>query len=231
VYGMGTRVPAGEDSPLAPLNEPYSVTKVLGERLVRRMIENDELPATIIRPDTIFGPGDHVHIGRMADRLRAGRSIIVGSGRNAMPFVYVTDVVQALLLALDEPAALGQTFNVASDQPITQEELLTAIAEDVGADPPRRHVPYSLLYAAGALAERAAKVSRSRRKPILTRLGVGIFGAENRHSIEKARRELGYAPAVPVRDGIRIAADWYRREYLHAEPGAPRVSPVPARER
>jgi nucleoside-diphosphate-sugar epimerase len=213
VYGMGTRQPVSEDSPLAPLNEPYSVTKVLGDRLVRRMIVEDQLPATIIRPDTIFGPGDHVHIGRMAERLRARRSIIVGSGRNEMPFVYVDDVVQALLLALDRPEAVGQAYNIANDQRLTQEELLKAIAEDIGAEAPRIRVPYTVLYATGYLAEQVARLGRSGRKPFLTRLGVGIFGADNRHSIAKARRDLGYSPAVPVREGIRRATEWYRSAY------------------
>jgi nucleoside-diphosphate-sugar epimerase len=217
VYGMGTRRPAVEDTPLTPLQEPYSVSKVLGDHLVRRMIAEDKLPAVIIRPDTIFGPGDHVHIGRMADRLRAGRSIIVGSGRNTMPFVYVTDVVQGLLLALDRQEAVGQAYNIANDQPLTQQELLCAIAEEVDARPPTIRVPYSALYAAGYVAEQAALLTHSRRKPFITRLGVGIFGADNRHSIDKARRQLGYSPAVPVREGIRRSADWYRRDQLNRE--------------
>jgi nucleoside-diphosphate-sugar epimerase len=52
----------------------------------------------------------------------------------------------------------------------------------------------------------------------LTRLGVTIFGADNRHAIDKARRELGYSPAVPVREGIRRAAAWYSREFIRPEP-------------
>jgi nucleoside-diphosphate-sugar epimerase len=221
VYGMGIKQPADESFPLAPLNEPYSVTKVIGDRLVQRMILEDGLPATIIRPDTIFGPGDRVHVGRMSDRLRAGRSIIVGSGRNAMPFVYVADIVQGLLLALDRSEAVGQAYNIANDEPLTQEQLLRAIAEEIGAAPPRLRVPYSALYATAYLAERAALARRSRRKPILTRLGVAIFGADNRHAIDKARRELGYSPAVPVREGIRRAAAWYRGEYVSPEPAVP----------
>jgi nucleoside-diphosphate-sugar epimerase len=218
VYGMGLKQPADEDFPLAPLNEPYSVTKALGDRLVQRMIVEDGLPATIIRPDTIFGPGDSVHIGRMSDRLRAGRSIIVGSGRNAMPFVYVADIVQGLLLALDRPEAVGRAYNIGNDQPLTQEQLLRSIADEIGAPPPRLRVPYSALYATAYLAERAALMTRSRRKPIVTRLGVAIFGADNRHAIDKARRELGYCPAVPVREGIRRAAAWYSRESISPEP-------------
>jgi 2-alkyl-3-oxoalkanoate reductase len=221
VYGIRTRQPASEASPLAPLNEPYSVTKVLGDRLVQRMMVEDQLPAAVIRPDTIFGPGDHVHVGRMADRLRAGRSVIVGSGRNAMPFVYVTDVVQGILLALDRREAVGQAFNIANDQPLTQEELLKAIAQEIGAPLPKVRLPYSMLYTTGYLAEQAARLRHSRHKPILTRLGVGIFGAENRHSIAKACSQLGYSPTVPVREGVRRAAEWYRQEYMGHRPAIP----------
>lgn len=220
VYGMGAKGPISEDAALSPLDEECSLTKTLGDRLVQRMITDDGLPGVIIRPDTMVGAGDHVHIGRIADRLRAGRGVIVGSGRNAMPFVYVTDVVQGLLLALDQPRAVGQTYNLGHDQPVTQDVLLRAIAEEIGARPPRVRVPYSLLYGTARLTEHAARLRRSRRKPILTRLGVAIFGADNRHSIDKARRELGYCPAVPVREGIRIAADWYRQEHMGRERAA-----------
>jgi nucleoside-diphosphate-sugar epimerase len=224
VYGMGIGRPAQEDFPLAPLNEPCSVTKTLGDRLVQRMIAEERLPATIIRPDTIIGPGDHVHIGRTADRLLSGRGIVAGSGRNAMPFVYVTDIVQGLLLALDRPEAAGQVYNIGHDQPLSQGELLRAIAAEVGARPPGRRVPYRVLYAAACLAENAARLRHSIRKPVLTRLGVAIFGADNRHAIDKARRDLGYSPAVSVREGIGRAADWYRQEYLSSKATVPVAS-------
>jgi nucleoside-diphosphate-sugar epimerase len=78
-------------------------------------------------------------------------------------------------------------------------------------------VPYSVLYAAACFAEQAARLRHSVRKPVLTRLGVAIFGADNRHAIGKARRELGYSPAVPVREGIRRGAAWYRQECISEE--------------
>ena len=178
------------------------------------MILDDGLPAVIVRPGTFFGPGDRLHFGRMADRLAAGRGVVVGSGRNALPFVYVTDVVQGLLLALDRDQAAGQAYNITNDRPLTQEEFLRAIAQEIAAGPPRLHVPYRTLYAAGAAAERLARLTRSERQPVVTRLGVKLFGTENRHSIEKARRELGYAPQVDLHEGIRLSAAWYRNPYL-----------------
>ena len=212
VYGVALGRPADESFPLAPFPDPYPITKAASDRVVQRMIADDHLPAVIIRPDQIFGPGDYLHFGRMADRLRSGRGIVVGPGDNAMPLVYVTDVVRALLLALDHDHAVSQTYNITNDHPLTQQQLLRAIAQDIGASPPRIHIPYRALYAAGYIAERLAMVAPSRTRPPITRLGVAFFGTDNRHSIQKARSELGYSPQVDLREGLRITAMWYLRQ-------------------
>jgi nucleoside-diphosphate-sugar epimerase len=223
VYGMDLGQPAGEDFPLAPFREPYALTKTAGDELVQRLIAEDGLPAVIIRPGTFFGAGDRLHFGRLADRLRAGKGVIVGAGHNALPFVHVSDVVQGLLLALDEERALGEAYNITSDRPLTQVELLTAIAQAIGASPPRIHVPYRPLYAAGWAAERVAALTRSRRQPVVTRLGVKLFGTDNRHAIGKARDELGFTPRMDLADGVRLAANWYlERDELPL--GAPAIA-------
>jgi nucleoside-diphosphate-sugar epimerase len=218
VYGMALGRSAHEDFPLKPFPEPYAITKAAGDMLVQRMIAKDGLPAVIIRPGTFFGPGDRLHFGRMADRLRAGKGVIVGSGDNVLPFVYVTDVVQGLLLALDRERALGQAYNITSDRPLTQQQLLHAIANEIGASPPRIHLPYRALYAAGYAAERLAMFTRSQRQPVVTRLGVKLFGTDNQHAVDKARRELGYRPWVALREGVHLAATWYRTPRPPAAP-------------
>ena len=210
VYGMGNGRPVDEDFPLAPFKDPYPVSKAEGDALVQHMIAEHGLPAVIVRPDQIFGPGDHLHFAHMADRIARGRSVIVGSGRNAMPFVYVSDAVQGLLLALDNERALGRAFNITNDERLTQQELLAAIASEVGAEAPRLHLPFRALYIAGWLAERVAGLAGSGRRPPITRLGAAFFGTDNRYSIDRARRELGYRPRVGLREGVRLAALWYR---------------------
>ena len=210
VYGMARGEPVHEEFPLKPFREPYAVTKAAGDLAVQRMIAQDRLAAVIVRPGTFFGPGDGLHFGRMADRLRAGRGVIIGSGDNALPFVYVTDVVQGLLLALDHESAVGGAYNIANDRPLSQKQFLHAIASAIGARPPRLHVPYHALYAAGYGAEVLATLTRSPRQPIVTRLGVKLFGTDNRHAIDKARRELGFTPQVGLDEGVRLAAGWYR---------------------
>jgi nucleoside-diphosphate-sugar epimerase len=211
VYGVALGRPAHEGFPLAPFQDPYPVTKAEGDKVVQRMIIENQLPAVIVRPDQIFGPADHLHFGRIADRLRAGKAVIVGSGRNALPLVYVTDLVQGLLLALEHERAVGQAYNIGNDRPLTQQEFLEAVAREISVKPPRIHVPYHALYAAGYGAERFAFLRRSWRRPPITRLGVAFFGTDNRYLIDKARRELGYSPHVPLHEGVRLAAAWYRQ--------------------
>jgi nucleoside-diphosphate-sugar epimerase len=209
IYGMAHSRPLDEDFPAAPRRDPYWITKAQGDLLVQHMITQDDLPATIIRPGTVFGAGDRLNFGRMADKLCAGKGIVIGSGRNALPLVYVTDVVQGLLLGADTAHAQGQAYNITNDNPMTQGEFLRAIAKELGTAPPRLHVPYRAAYAIAFAAERAAGFMHS-ENPIVTRHGVTLFGTHNRHAIDKARRELGYNPQVSLLEGVRLAAAWYR---------------------
>ena len=122
--------------------------------------------------------------------------------------------MQGLLLAADHERAVGQTYNISNDRPVTQEEFLRAIAQEMGVKRPRIHVPYRALYAAAVTAEQAVRLMGAQRQPVVTRLGVTLFGTDNRHNIDKARRELGYTPQVPLLEGVRLAAAWYRQAFM-----------------
>ena len=212
VYGTAIDATVDERFPLAPFDDPYPVSKAAGDELVQRMTAQEGLPAAIIRPDQIFGPGDRLHFGQTVERLRAGRAIVVGRGDNRIPLVYVSDLVQGMLLALDHERAVGQAYNITNDAPLTQLEFLQAIADEIGAKPPRIHVPYLALYAAAAAAERLISVTRTSRRPPVTRLGVAFTGSDVRYSMEKAASELGYRPRVSLRDGVRRTVAWHLAE-------------------
>lgn len=211
VYKMMIGRPVTEDDALAPLNEPYSMTKAESDKLVQTMVRKEQLPAVILRPGPLLGPGDSRSFGRLADRLLAGKGIIVGHGNNAVPFAYISDIVQALLLALDSKRAIGEAYNIGNDEVFTQQEYLSAIAQEIGVTPPHLHVPYLSLYAAAYAAERISTLSGYRIPAVVTRHGVKILGGDNRISIDKARRDLGYVPQVSIREGVRLTADWYRQ--------------------
>jgi nucleoside-diphosphate-sugar epimerase len=212
VYDVGLGRSLDENQPLKPLSDHYTVTKAAADRLVQRFIAEEQLPAVIIRPGIMFGPGDRVNFARMADRLLAGRAIIVGSGHNALVFVYVTDVVEGLLLAATQDRAVHQIYNLSNEDALTQIQLWRAIAEEIGTAPPRLHLPYRVLYMLAFLSELLVNSDIPRRQPLITRLGIELFGTDNRVSIDKARRELGFAPRVSLRKGVHLAASWYLQQ-------------------
>ena len=217
VYGMGSPGPVDEGFPLAPFNDPYSLTKAKADLMVQRFIGEEGLPAVILRPDQIFGPGDRLHFGATAARLRSGRGVVVGKGDNFLPLVYVDDVVQGLMLSLDSGRALGEAFNISSDLPITQREYLACVGQETGGEAPRIRVPLGVLSLGAAVAERMFSVVGSSRRPPITRLGAAFLGTSVRFSIDKARNNLGYAPRVSLREGIRRSAAWYLSSVINDE--------------
>jgi nucleoside-diphosphate-sugar epimerase len=210
IYGMDRGWRVGEEAAPAPGDDPYWITKAQGDLLVQRIVLRDRLPAAIVRPGTIFGVGDRLNMGRIAEKVRAGKAIMLGSGHNALPLVYVTDVVQGLLLCADRDQAEGQAFNISNDQPLTQKQLLHAIASELDVPPPRVHVPYLAAYGIAMAAERVVRV-RAGKPPFVTRHGVELYGTDNRHSIDRARTALGYEPRVSIREGIRLVCASYSR--------------------
>src|SRR5690242_9683683 len=65
VYKQGLGVPVDESHELAPPPDHYAVTKAAGDRLVQRLIADEQLPASIVRTSTVYGPGDHLNFARI----------------------------------------------------------------------------------------------------------------------------------------------------------------------
>ena len=96
--------------------------------------------------------------------------------------------------------------------------MLEAIARETGGSPRPSTCPTGPCTAPAAPPS-ASRGHRLAAQPIVTRLGVKLFGTDNRHAIDKARRELGYRPQIAIRDGIRLAAAWYQAQ------GEPTLNP------
>ncbi|HLI89650.1 MAG TPA: NAD-dependent epimerase/dehydratase family protein [Ktedonobacteraceae bacterium] len=218
VYGLGHGRYMKETDPLRPDPDPYSITKAEGDRLIRRLMLTSEMETVILRPGTFFGPGDHLHFGRMAQKVKDGKGLILGRGDNALPFCYVTDVVQGYMLAGYHEKAPGNVYNITNDRPLTQREMFDAIADAVGGKRPTLHLPYLPVYWGATVAENLYKLAHLKMKPPATQLGALMFGSDNKHSIEKARKELGYEPKVPLREGIKLAAEWFNAGGMQQAP-------------
>ena len=162
-----------------PVQTPYGRSKQEGERLV---LESG-LPAVVVRPSHVYGPGGWYAEELVARLRQPGRFAVIGSGRNLWDVVHVADAVAALVAAA-ERAQPGSTYHVADDEPVTYYDFMALTARELGVGPPRR-LPAALARAvAGSSAVDA--VVRSARS-----------------SNAKLKRELGWAPRFPsAREGV-----------------------------
>src|SRR5581483_1246445 len=77
VYGLGYGRFMTEEDPLRPDPDPYSLTKAEGDRAIRRLMLTSDMETVILRPGTFFGPGDRLHFGRMAQKMKKGTGVII----------------------------------------------------------------------------------------------------------------------------------------------------------
>jgi nucleoside-diphosphate-sugar epimerase len=112
------------------------------------------LPVVTFRPPFIYGSGNPFYREQFFwDRLRAGRPIIIpGDGHRLMQFVYVHDLVHAMVRALEEPRAVGEAFNIGDPKPVTQFELVEKLAKVAGMEATLVRVPRDVIAQAGGNA-------------------------------------------------------------------------------
>jgi nucleoside-diphosphate-sugar epimerase len=216
VHGIDMAGTADENTPFKDSPDPYSRSKVAGERLLQRMILENGAPVTIVRPGWIYGPGDSASFARIARRIAKGRMVMVGSGRNHLPLIYVRDAAQGIVLASEAVQAEGKSYLLVNDEPVTQRDFLAAIAAELGVPAPSRQIPYKLATGLGAASEILGHLVRMRQSPPLMRYGIRLLGGENRFIIGRARCDLGFRPMTNLVDGVRHSIAWYRAAYGHA---------------
>lgn len=182
----------------------YALTKKLGEELVKSA---QDVPSVIVRPKAIFGPGDRALLPRLLAAARKGRLRQFGDGRNCVDLTYVENVVHALLLAAEVPAAIGNCYFITNDVHVPLWPTLRRVLAALGYKVALPAAPVALALAAAALMEARAAVDG--REPLLTRYGVAVLARTQTYDIAAARCDLGYSPVVSIEAGIeRTIAAW-----------------------
>jgi nucleoside-diphosphate-sugar epimerase len=218
VHGLVVGDGADEAAPFGTERDPYSRSKRAGELEVQRLIREKGAAITIVRPGLIYGPRDTHSFARFVRLVEQHKMVIIGSGSNHLPLIYVTDAARGILLAAEASQALGRTYLLVNDEAVTQRDYFDSIARELGVRPPKWHVPYGLALAMGATAELVGHVTRSEKPPPLMRFGLKQMGGENRFVINRARQELGFSPQVNLAQGVREGIAWYRTR--RAQPSA-----------
>lgn len=186
----------------------YSETKALGETEVLNAAREGRVSAVAIRPTWVWGPGDTTILPIMARMGSRKQLVLVGGGRAETSTSYVENVCDCLILAAQHEEVSGETFLVTDDERITAREFICSMADAAGFARPKLSVPYGVAYASAAVFEKLHALSGSRKPPLMTRYAIALTGRNLTYSCEKAKRLLGYAPAVNVEEGMRRLAAW-----------------------
>jgi nucleoside-diphosphate-sugar epimerase len=158
IYGTYKGSPFAETSPCSP-KDNYGKSKLLGENMIRDNIKNG-LPAIILRPCTVYGPGCNDGAGKVFSRPSTIAGI-PGNGRQKLANIRVEDVASAALFLSEVEAAIGGTFNLADNSQPQLEEALVAASKAFGSKLSRTHIPLRLMK---ALAWLEGSIAKQRNK-------------------------------------------------------------------
>jgi nucleoside-diphosphate-sugar epimerase len=155
-----------EETPL-PVETPYGRSKQEGERLVLGC----GLPAVVVRPSHVYGPGGWYANELIAHLRQPGRFAVIGSGENLWDVVHVDDVAAALAIA-GESAPAASVFHVVDDQPISFYDFMALTADALGIGAPRRTpVALARIVARGSAVAAAVRSARSSNAKLKRELG------------------------------------------------------------
>ncbi|MGH9886783.1 MAG: NAD-dependent epimerase/dehydratase family protein, partial [bacterium] len=200
----------------------YTQTKVESEQLALEYGRSRGVPVTALRPGLVYGPRDRNVIPRVLDAIRSGRFRYLGSGEQAMNSIYVGNFVDALMLALQKPHAIGQVYNLTDLERISKRRFIETLARLAGYPPPERSIPLPLARAIAGVLEPVWRALGREKPPILSQALVKFLGLNLEFSCEKAVRELGYAPRVEFDKAMATTVDWLRAEGMVPPLAAPK---------
>jgi nucleoside-diphosphate-sugar epimerase len=206
VHGHVARVPGDESSPIAP-EDYYQQTKYEGE-LALWEVARQGLEATVLRPMGIYGPGDPGRFLMLFRAVRRGRFLMFGDGEVFYHPCYIDNLVDAFELGAEHPKAVGETYLIGDDRYVSLNELVRETGRALGLDVRVTYLPYRPLWLACAAVEGVCRPLGI--EPPLFRRRAEWFRQTRAFTVDKARRELGFEPRVPLAEGMRRTAVWYR---------------------
>jgi UDP-glucose 4-epimerase len=209
VYGpSGGRV-LNEESVACP-DTFYGQTKLAAEKLVLtgRRADGQHL-GTVLRFGAVYGGRIKGNYRRLVQALARGRFMAVGDGSNRRTLIYDKDLARAAVLAVYQPEAAGQVFNVTDGRFHTLREIMTAMCLALGRTPPRYSLPVKPVRWVAGLLEDAAKVI-GRPSPIV-RATIDKYIEDIAVSGDKIRYLLGFEPQYDLASGWCETVEYLRQ--------------------
>lgn len=193
-----------EESPCHPDNI-YGVTKLEGERLV--LSYSDKLPVVAIRISEVYGPGDH-RLLKLFKTINKNVFFMIGNGKNVHHLIYVDDLIDGFLLAATNDQASGEVFTLAGKEPVTTNQMVQVIAEELGTTMPKLRVPLLPMLVLATIIESVLRPLGI--QPPIHRRRMDFFKKSFSFSQQKAASMLGFVPKTSFRQGVFETAKWYK---------------------
>jgi len=191
---------ADEDWPGEPTT-PYGRAKRAAEDTVLEVGTKYGMHVVNLRLAMVYGQGGRGNLERMAQSIRAGWFPPLPDTGNRRSLVHVDDVVAAMRLVADAPAANGQTYIVADSRAYSGREIYDTIREALGKGSARWRVPVALLRAGARLGDGAGRLLR-RPLPLNSEVVDRLLGSAC-YSSARIERELGWRARVGLAAGVR----------------------------
>ena len=198
--GEGANDPYSESTVCQP-EDAYGISKREAELRILEMTRATDIEPVIIRSPLVYGPGVRGNFRSLMQLVNRRIPLPIASVRNARSMVYVQNLADAIALVLMHPAAGGQTFHVADDQPVSTRELIERIAAMMQRRPRMLACPVSVLKFFARIFGQSDRVAR-----LTSSLTV---------STEKIRELLGWSPPISFESGLRQTVDWFLSAKTH----------------
>jgi len=200
-----------EDTKCQPTTN-YGRSKLEAEEYLLRLYGRQKFPSVILRPPTVYGPGDKYNFLKLVRAISQKRFMIIGSGENKMSYCYVKNLVEALILAAKSQNAAGQVFLIDDGRPYRLEEVASAAAKAMGKNIPGFHLPYWLAYPAAIGLEILGKLLRF--EPPLSRSRINTMCSNFPFDVQKAKKLLKYKPGYQLEEAVAETIAAFTKERL-----------------
>jgi nucleoside-diphosphate-sugar epimerase len=188
----------------------YGRSKMLMEQVVGRYFERGLIETVLLRAPWFYGPNQPPRQTLFFSMIRQGKAPVLGSGDNLRSMTYVDNLCQGMLLAATVPGANGRVFWISDRRPYSMNEILNTV-EQLLEDEFKltcRHRRMRLPRLAGTAAY---AVDAALQAVGLYHQKIHVLGEMHRTiacSIQEAERDLGYRPAVELKEGMRRSIAW-----------------------
>jgi nucleoside-diphosphate-sugar epimerase len=199
-----------ETLPITEQSTPQPVTSYGKSKLVaeRELLAIPELPMTIIRPTAVYGPAEK-DIFIMFKMFAQGIETYIGHQPQKLSFVYVEDLVAAIVLALKPSEIMHSTYNISDGNVYSRYELAELFKKATGKKTFLLHLPEVVVKALAIGLEGISKLTG--KTSVLNREKINELTAQNwQCSIEAAVKDLGYKPQNDLSIGIAKTIAWYQ---------------------